>query len=85
MSVYYGIDIGGTTVKLGMFAGEGELLDKWEIPTRKENNGSLLFRDIAEEVTARGRCRGHWQGGNPGHWVRNPRSGGGERVCGVLC
>ena len=58
MSVYYGIDIGGTTVKLGMFAGEGELLDKWEIPTRKENNGSLLFRDIAEEGTARAAAGG---------------------------
>ena len=32
-----GIDIGGTTVKLGMFEQDGTLLEKWEIPTRKEN------------------------------------------------
>ena len=35
-----GIDIGGTTVKLGMFEQDGTLLEKWEIPTRKEN-GSI--------------------------------------------
>ena len=28
----FGVDIGGTTVKLGFFTVEGELLDKWEIP-----------------------------------------------------
>ena len=28
----FGVDIGGTTVKMGMFTSEGELLDKWEIP-----------------------------------------------------
>ena len=35
-----GVDVGGTSIKLGLFATEGELLEKWEIPTRKENNGS---------------------------------------------
>ena len=35
-----GIDIGGTTVKLGMFEQDGTLLEKWEIPTRKENGGA---------------------------------------------
>ena len=31
-----GVDIGGTSVKLGLFQGDGTLLRKWEIPTRKE-------------------------------------------------
>ena len=31
-----GVDIGGTTVKLGLFNLEGEALEKWEIPTVKE-------------------------------------------------
>ena len=34
-----GIDIGGTTVKIGVFTTEGTLLEKWEIPTRKEEDG----------------------------------------------
>ena len=35
MSQYvFGVDIGGTTVKLGLFRAQGDLLDKWEIPTR---------------------------------------------------
>ena len=37
MSKYcLGIDVGGTSVKLGLFDTEGNVLDKWEIPTRKE-------------------------------------------------
>lgn len=37
-----GIDIGGTTVKLGLFNNEGELLYKWEIETRKIENGKYI-------------------------------------------
>lgn len=51
MSQYvFGVDIGGTTVKLGLFDVEGTLLDKWEIPTRKEENGSKILPDIAESI-----------------------------------
>ena len=40
MAQYYvGVDVGGTTVKMGMFSDTGELLDKWEIPTRRKNKG----------------------------------------------
>lgn len=46
----FGVDIGGTTVKLGLFRTSGELLDKWEIPTRKENGGSQILPDVAESV-----------------------------------
>ena len=36
----FGIDVGGTSVKCGLFQTDGTLLDKWEIPTRTENGGS---------------------------------------------
>ncbi len=49
----FGVDIGGTTVKLGLFTSEGELLEKWEIPTRKENGGELIFTDVADSVKAK--------------------------------
>ena len=42
-----GVDIGGTTVKLGLFNLEGEALEKWEIPTRTENHGENILPDIA--------------------------------------
>lgn len=43
----FGIDLGGTTVKLGLFTVSGELLDKWEIVTRTENGGEAILPDIA--------------------------------------
>ena len=46
----FGVDIGGTTVKLGLFRTDGELLDKWEIPTRKEDNGSQILPDVAASI-----------------------------------
>ncbi|MBQ7480894.1 MAG: ROK family glucokinase [Lachnospiraceae bacterium] len=49
----FAADIGGTTVKLGMFTVEGELLDKWEIDTRKENNGGFILPDIADSIKAK--------------------------------
>lgn len=45
-----GVDIGGTTVKLGFFTVEGDLIDKWEIPTRKENNGGYILGDVAASI-----------------------------------
>lgn len=47
MKYCFGVDIGGTTVKLGLFKINGELLDKWEIPTRTENRGEEILPDIA--------------------------------------
>lgn len=46
----YGIDLGGTTVKMGLFDGEGSIVEKWEIVTRKEDNGSLILPDIAASI-----------------------------------
>ena len=48
-----GVDIGGTTVKMGIFTVDGDLLDKWEIPTRKENNGEFILEDVAKTMLAR--------------------------------
>lgn len=47
-----GIDVGGTTVKLGLFTEPGELLEKWEIPTRVEDHGAAILPDIADAVEA---------------------------------
>lgn len=46
----FGVDLGGTTVKIGLFDPEGTVLEKWEIPTRKEENGSRILPDIAEAI-----------------------------------
>ena len=45
-----GVDVGGTSVKLGLFETEGKLLDKWEIPTRKENHGEQILPDVAASI-----------------------------------
>lgn len=51
MSRYaFGVDIGGTTVKLGLFDEQGCVLDKWEIPTNKENGGTSILPDVAESI-----------------------------------
>ena len=49
----FGVDIGGTTVKMGFFTVEGELLEKWEIPTRTENNSENLIPDIAAAIDSK--------------------------------
>lgn len=46
----FGIDVGGTSVKCGLFRTNGELLDKWEIPTRTENQGEAILPDIAKAI-----------------------------------
>ena len=46
----FGIDIGGTTVKIGLFSTEETLIKKWEIPTRKDNGGSYILSDISESI-----------------------------------
>ena len=49
----FGVDIGGTTVKLGLFSTDGTLLDKWEIPTVTENNGEAVLPDVAASINAK--------------------------------
>ena len=46
----FGIDVGGTAIKMGLFTTDGELIEKWEIKTNKEDQGSRIFDDIAEQI-----------------------------------
>ncbi|MBQ4463965.1 MAG: ROK family glucokinase [Eubacterium sp.] len=51
MAKYYvGVDVGGTTVKMGLFSDEGEFIRKWEIPTRTEDGGKQILPDIVESI-----------------------------------
>lgn len=49
----FGVDIGGTTVKMGLFTSAGDLLDKWEIPTRTEDGGKNILPDIATSILSK--------------------------------
>jgi len=50
MKYGFGIDVGGTTVKLAYFNEEGQLLHKWEIPTNTAESGKHILPDIAAAV-----------------------------------
>lgn len=39
----FGVDLGGTTAKIGIFKDNGLLIDRWEVPTRTEENGKVYF------------------------------------------
>ena len=45
-----GVDVGGTSVKIGLFEITGELLDKWEVRTRKEEGGRYILPDVARSI-----------------------------------
>ena len=45
-----GVDIGGTTCKIGLFDMNGTILEKWEIKTNTENHGAAILDDIAAAV-----------------------------------
>ena len=50
MRYCFGVDVGGTTVKLGFFDEEGNLLEKWEIPTMTEDHGKNILPDVAASI-----------------------------------
>ena len=50
MNYCFGIDIGGTTVKIGLFSEKGELVTRWEIPTRKESEPTGLLEDVKDAL-----------------------------------
>ena len=50
MGYGFGVDIGGTTVKIAFFDCNGTLLQKWEIKTNTENNGHAILPDIAASL-----------------------------------
>ncbi len=53
MKYCFGVDIGGTTVKLGLFTEDGSILEKWEIPSRTENHGVNVPTDIADAILSK--------------------------------
>lgn len=60
MQYGFGVDVGGTSVKLGLFRKDGTLETKWEIPTHTENGGERILPEIAASIRAcmdnRGLC-----------------------------
>jgi glucokinase len=46
----FGVDIGGTSCKMGLFKTSGELVEKWEIPTDTSNNGAFILENIAKAI-----------------------------------
>ncbi len=46
----FGVDVGGTTCKLGLFQTDGTLMEKWEIPTDKSDGGANIMKDIVAAV-----------------------------------
>ena len=54
----FGVDVGGTTVKMGLFNVAGEVLEKWEIKTHTENGGESIIPDIAAAANGKLEERG---------------------------
>lgn len=75
----FGVDVGGTTVKMGLFDKDGNVLEKWEIPTRTENGGEKILPDIADSIknkmTEKGITKGDVIGAGAG--VPGPVDGNG--------
>ena len=46
----FGVDIGGTTCKIGLFDMSGQIIEKWEIPTNTSHAGTLILDDIASAL-----------------------------------
>ena len=53
-----GVDVGGTSVKIGLFEVTGELLEKWEVKTRKEDGGSHILPDVADSIREKMAAKG---------------------------
>lgn len=49
----FGIDVGGTTIKCGLFSSKGEMLESWEIVTNKTDNGDHIISDIAATIQSK--------------------------------
>ena len=73
--MHFGVDIGGTTVKIGLFETSGVLLDKWEIQTRTSEGGRHILEDIA--VAFKGNVRRNrlfWRKSRELEWGYQDRS-----------
>ena len=52
MKYGFGIDLGGTTVKIAYIDENGTMLEKWEIPTVTAGGGAQILPDIAASIRA---------------------------------
>jgi len=50
MKVFFGVDVGGTEIKIGAFSPEGDLLEKWSRKTDLSDNGNRVIPDVAANV-----------------------------------
>ena len=49
----FGIDLGGTTAKIGLFTTSGKLLEKWEVPTDTSNAGEHILENLAAAIQSK--------------------------------
>jgi len=49
----FGVDIGGTTIKMSLFEMTGHMVEKWEIPTNTANNGRTILDDVAAAIESK--------------------------------
>ena len=86
MSKYcFGIDVGGPSGKCGLFQTDGTLADKWEIPTRTENQGENILPDVAEAIRNKMQERGIEKAdvAGVGIGIPGPINTKGEAACAV--
>lgn len=50
MNILFGVDIGGTQIKIGSFSEKGELLDKWAVDTDLSDQGKRIIPAVAGEI-----------------------------------
>ena len=49
----FGVDIGGTAIKLGLFGTNGAPMVKWSIPTRTQDNGNQILPDVIDSIRSK--------------------------------
>ena len=78
---YVGVDVGGTSIKMGMFSHTGELLEKWEIPTRVDEDEQMdrILPDIAASIEEKRAEK------NGRHRTRHPGTGDRRRNRVKMC
>lgn len=46
-----GVDVGGTSIKIGWLSANGDILAKWEIPTNITDNGAAILTDVWKSIS----------------------------------
>lgn len=54
----FGVDIGGTAIKLGLFQADGALLEKWQIPTVVQEQGRFVLPGVLDTIRAKMETKG---------------------------